>query len=130
MRDLEQRGVPYRYEEVKVPYVKPESNHKYTPDFILPNGIIVETKGQFDTADRQKHELIQKQHPDLDIRFVFSRSSSLLRKNAKTTYAQWCSKRGLKFADKIIPQDWIDEPPCPKRLKAIEDLNNNGKTKP
>lgn len=122
MGDLAARGVSYRYEEVKVRYQKPASDHKYTPDFVLPNGIIVETKGRFEPDDRQKHELVRAQHPHLDIRFVFSRSASPLRKGAKTTYAAWCSKRGFHFADKSIPQSWIDEAPCPRRLAAIENL--------
>lgn len=120
MEDLARRGVSYRYEEVRVGYTKPASSHKYTPDFILPNGIIVETKGLFDCDDRKKHELIQKQHPQLDIRFVFSRSASPIRKGSKTTYASWCSKLGIPFADKVIPQAWVDEPLEPQRLAAIE----------
>ena len=51
-------------------YHKPTS--KYKPDFVLPNGIIIETKGQFLSSDRTKHKLIAKQNPLLDIRFVFS----------------------------------------------------------
>jgi hypothetical protein len=118
--DLTARGVPYRYEEVKLRYTRPASAHKYTPDFILPNGIIVETKGLFDTDDRQKHLQVKAQHPDLDIRFVFSRSASPLRKGAKSTYAEWCRKNGFLFADKLIPQAWTDEPLDPVRLAAIE----------
>lgn len=118
--DLTARGVPFRYEEVKLRYTRPASAHKYTPDFILPNGIIVETKGLFDTEDRQKHLLVKAEHPGLDIRFVFTRSASPLRKGAKTTYAEWCAKNGFTFADKLIPQAWIDEPLEPSRLEAIE----------
>lgn len=119
MEDLATRGVPYRYEEVRLRYEKPASAHKYTPDFILPNGIIVETKGLFDSDDRKKHELIRKQHPALDIRFVFSRSASPIRKGSKTTYGSWCSKLAIPFADKSIPQVWIDEPNDPSRHAAI-----------
>lgn len=118
--DLTKRGVPFRYEEVKLRYTRPASAHKYTPDFILPNGIIVETKGLFDTEDRQKHLLVKAEHPDLDIRFVFTRSASPLRKGAKTTYGEWCQKHGFPFADKLIPQAWIDEPAEPSRLAAID----------
>ena len=60
------------YESYILPYVKPETTHKYNPDFVLPNGIIVETKGLLDIDDRKKHVLIQEQYPNLDIRFVFS----------------------------------------------------------
>lgn len=100
-------------------YTKPASSHKYTPDFVLPNGIIVETKGLWDVDDRKKHELIRKQHPKLDIRFVFSRSASPIRKGSKTTYADVCTKMGITFADKVVPQAWIDEPDDPSRHSAI-----------
>lgn len=118
--DLTKRGVPFRYEEVKLSFIKPATDHKYTPDFILPNGIIVETKGLFDVDDRKKHVLIKAQYPELDIRFVFSRSKSLLRKGAKSSYADWCLKNGFQFADKLIPQAWTDEPADPVRIAAIE----------
>lgn len=133
--DLTARGVPYRYEEVKLRYLKPASKHTYTPDFILPNGIVVETKGRFEVEDRQKHELIREQYPDLDIRLIFTRSAAPLRKGAKSTYADWCAKRGIKFADaptaaqrkrgntQIIPQEWIDEPADPVRLQALIDAS-------
>lgn len=92
-----------------IPY-EVHKNCKYTPDFILPNGIIIESKGRFVTQDRQKHLLIQKQFPELDIRFVFSRSASRISKVSKTTYAKWCQTKGFKYADAVIPQSWIDEP--------------------
>jgi len=108
--DLTERGVGYRYEEVKLPYVQPETSHKYTPDFLLPNGIYVETKGIFAIEDRKKHLLIKEQYPGLDIRFVFSRSKAPIRKGSKTTYADWCEKNGFQYADKLIPKSWTDEP--------------------
>lgn len=81
----------------------------YTPDFVLANGIIVETKGRFITSDRQKHLMIKEQHPDLDIRFVFSNPNSKLYKGSKTTYADWCDKHGFKWAKEEIPLEWIKE---------------------
>lgn len=106
---LESKGIPFRYEELYVPYLIPESSHKYTPDFVLANGIIVETKGIFDSDDRKKHLFIQEQHPDLDIRFVFSSSRSKLYTGSKTSYAEWCEKNGFLFADKLIPVEWLKE---------------------
>jgi hypothetical protein len=97
------------YETSKIKYTIPESNHVYTPDFILPNGIIVETKGRFMIDDRKKHLLIRAQHPDKDIRFVFTRSATKLYKGARTTYADWCVKNNFKFADKCIPDSWFNE---------------------
>lgn len=104
---LKAAGIAYRFEEVAVEYLKPARKAKYTPDFILPNGIVIETKGRFVTEDRQKHLLIKEQRPDLDLRFVFSNSRSRISKKSATTYADWCRKNGFKFADKLVPSEWM-----------------------
>lgn len=106
---LEKAGVPVLFEQFFLEYTSPEVQHKYTPDFELPNGIIIETKGRFMLADRKKHQLIQQQHPELDIRFVFSNSKSKICKTSHTTYAMWCTRNGFKFADRLIPNEWIQE---------------------
>jgi hypothetical protein len=109
-QDLTSRGVGFSYEELVIEYTKPSKKHKYTPDFVLlENGIIVETKGRFITADRQKHLLIKQQHPHLDIRFVFSNSKAKISKASKTTYADWCVKNGFLYADKKVPEAWLKE---------------------
>jgi hypothetical protein len=113
---LTSAGVPFTYEEIKIKYIKPASEHQYTPDFQLDNGIIVETKGRFLIADRKKHILIKRQQPHLDIRFVFSNSSQKLNKGSRTTYAQWCVKNGFEYADKTIPEHWIKE-----RRRSVHD---------
>ena len=107
--DLKARGVHAPFEPFKIVYSKPETNHTYTPDFELPNGIIIETKGRLVIDDRKKHILIKKQRPELDIRFVFQRASNPIRKGSKTTYSMWAEKEGFKWAEKTIPQEWIDE---------------------
>lgn len=106
---IKSKGAKVLYETSKIHYVIPESKHVYTPDFILPNGIIVETKGYLSIEDRKKHLLIQQQHPSKDIRFVFTRSATKLYKGAKTTYSDWCKKNNFKFADKKIPDSWFNE---------------------
>lgn len=106
-KQLTEAGVAYEYETTKIKYVVPESVHKYTPDFVLPNGVVVETKGRFTLSDRKKHLLIQKQRPDLDIRFVFSNSKTKISKGSKTSYADWCDKNNFIFADKEIPEEWL-----------------------
>lgn len=113
--ELLEHGVEFGYESEVVHYVKPAKKARYTPDFILPNGIIIEGKGRFLTADRQKHLLIRDQLPHLDIRFVFSRSAAKIGKGSKTTYADWCRKNGFQFADRTIPQAWIDEALAPQK---------------
>lgn len=108
-QDLAAAGVAFQYEKLKIKYVKPEKDATYTPDFVLPNGIIIETKGRFVTADRLKHIEIKKQHPHHDIRFVFSNSRQTISKTSKTTYAAWCEKHGFLYADKEIPESWLAE---------------------
>lgn len=107
---LDQLGVEYTYEKVKLKYIRPASEHIYTPDFVLANGIIVETKGRFLLADRMKHLMVKKHNPELDIRFVFSNSNARISKASKTTYAMWCRKNNYLFSDKTIPKEWLDEP--------------------
>jgi hypothetical protein len=109
--ELKAAGVPVRFEELVIEYHKPARTAKYMPDFVLPNGIIVETKGRFVTADRQKHNLIHEQKPELDIRFVFSNSRQRISKKSNTTYAMWCDRYGFQYADKSIPLAWIKEAP-------------------
>lgn len=106
-KQLEAKGVKVEYETTKIKYVVPESLHTYTPDFVLPNNIIVETKGRFVAADRKKHLFVKKDHPELDIRFVFSNSKTKISKGSKTSYADWCEKNGFQYADKEIPDTWL-----------------------
>ena len=108
--ELRARGIPVRFEQLKIEYEVPSKKHKYTPDFELPNKIIVETKGRFVTKDRQKHILIKQQHPEFDIRFVFQNPNARISKASSTTYAAWCEKNGFLYAKGSIPQSWIDEP--------------------
>lgn len=103
---LRSLGIIFTYEKLQLGYIQPESSHTYTPDFVLANGIIVETKGKFELSDRKKHLLVKAQHPDLDIRFVFSNSRQKISKTSKTTYGAWCEKNGFVYADKFIPLTW------------------------
>lgn len=106
---LEEQGVLYDYETKKIKFIRPSREATYTPDFILPNGIIIEAKGQFVTSDRQKHLWIRDQHPELDIRFVFFNPNQKIGKRSKTSYGDWCEKKGFLYAQGLIPQEWIME---------------------
>ena len=107
-KELKAKGVEFTYEKEKIKWVDLKVR-TYTPDFVLGNGIIIETKGRFVANDRRKHKEIKKQFPDLDIRFVFYNSRSKLYKGAKSSYADWCDKYGFKYADKSIPDVWLQE---------------------
>ena len=101
---LERVGAPFDYESLKVKYTKEST---YTPDFILPNGIIIEAKGYWIPADRTKHLRVRDCNPELDIRFCFQNAHNTLSKKSKTTYGEWCDKHGFLWAHKTIPTEWI-----------------------
>ena len=105
---LKERNHKFMYEEIKIEW-EDLAYRTYTPDFVLDNGIMIETKGLFTTADRRKHLAVKKQHPKLDIRFVFTNSRTKLRKGAKSNYGEWCIKHGFRYYDRIIPEDWLKE---------------------
>ena len=105
---LSENKIDFEYEKTIINYIKPETKHTYTIDFTLPNGILVETKGRWVIEDRKKHLLIKKQHPELDIRLVFQNAKTKIRKGSKTTYADWCDKNGIIWAEKNIPKSWFE----------------------
>lgn len=106
---LKSLGVEVNFESTKIKYTVPETNHTYTPDFTLPNGILVETKGKLEPKDRAKHLFVKHQNPKLDIRFVFQRPHDPINKGSKTTYANWADKNGFKWAARLIPEAWVRE---------------------
>ena len=108
-----------RYEVLKVEW-EDLRYRTYTPDFVLDNGIIIETKGIFDSDDRRKHREIQRQHPELDIRFVFSNAKAKLYKGAKSRYFDWCEQHKFQWANRVIPEDWLKEKGKEITVKKIE----------
>ena len=105
---LKTRQKKVEYEKLKIEW-EDLKYRTYTPDFELDNGIIIETKGIFSAADRRKHVEIQRQHPTLDIRFVFSNANAKLYKGAKSRYCDWCEQKGFKWAHRVIPEEWLKE---------------------
>lgn len=103
--------VPFEYETLELTYTIPSSLHKYTPDFILANGIIVECKGVLDLETRKKMKLVIDQNPLLDIRMVFQRPENKLSKASKTTYAGWCTKNKIKWGKVADIPLWAKEVP-------------------
>ena len=105
---LKSRQKKVEYEKLKIEW-EDLKYRTYTPDFELDNGIIIETKGIFSATDRRKHVEIQRQHPTLDIRFVFSNANAKLYKGAKSRYCDWCEQKGFKWAHRVIPEGWLLE---------------------
>lgn len=101
---LRREGVEFEYETLRIKYTRLSV---YTPDFIFPNGVIIEAKGFFKPSDRTKHRLIQQQHGDAyDIRFLFQNAYNTLTKNSDTTYSEWCDRHGFLWCHQRIPTEW------------------------
>jgi len=115
-QQLEDMGINFDYERDVIVWVQPAQTRKYTPDFFLPNGIIIEAKGKWTIEDRKKMANVREQNPNLDIRMLFQFDNKLNRR-AKTRYSDWCKQRCIPYAVGKIPQEWLDEvgdtePPC------------------
>ena len=117
---LAEAKIKAQYEPGRIPYtVAPKT---YTPDFVLPNGIVIETKGYFLPADRTKHLAIKAQYPNIDLRFIFQNPKQRLNKTSRTTYEAWCIQHGFIYAAKWIPQTWLDEPPDDTKIAAVQEV--------
>ena len=103
---LNEAKIAFGYEDTVIPYTKPATKHKYTIDFRLPNGILIEAKGRWTLEDRKKHLLVREQNPELDIRIIFQSPNNKIRKGSKTTYADFCDKHGIQWAAKEVPESW------------------------
>lgn len=99
--------IEYEPKDARLNYNRPS---KYLPDFRLPNGILIETKGRFTSTDRSKMLRVKEQNPHVDIRFVFQRANNRLTKakNSKT-YWQWCEQHGFQWSQTSIPESWWKE---------------------
>lgn len=99
--------VLYEPQSVKIFYNIP---FRYIPDFVLPNGIIVEAKGYLRPRDRTKMRKVKEQNPDLDIRFVFQNARNRLTKSKNSeTYGEWAERIGFPWAEGRIPDSWFRE---------------------
>ena len=112
---LTEDKIKFDYESRKIKYKKYDTipTCTYTPDFPLVKKdgslMYLETKGRFLSADRSKHLRVKKEHPDLDIRFVFQ-YDNWLTKTKTSKYSDWCIKKGFKYTvGTSIPKEWMEE---------------------
>lgn len=106
---LEGKPVDAFYEDDTFEY-RVEETKKYTPDWLIvtpTTEFYIEFKGVLDGATRKKMKLIKKQHPELDIRFVFEQASNKIMKTSKTTYGMWADQWGFLWADNELPKEWL-----------------------
>lgn len=121
-QDLQDRGISFEYEAESYEYQKQPYNakcstcgstnvwelRKYTPDFFLPNGVIIEAKGRWLAKERKLLRSLLDLNPYLDIRMLFMRDN-WLTKNHTQRYSDWCNRRGIKWAIGRVPGEWVDE---------------------
>lgn len=117
---LDKSGIGYEYEPEKIDYrtrvvsgICGKCGHfivyqkrRYTPDFVLANGIRLEVKGRLTSKDRSKLLAVLEQNPKLDLRLVFG-ANNKLTKNKPKRYANWASENNILFCIKEVPQSWL-----------------------
>jgi Autographiviridae endonuclease I len=132
---LDAGGVAYGFESQWIRYIVPEREAKYLPDFSFEgSNIVIEAKGRFGggnpkfkqpatdgAKERQKLILLKEQHPELDIRILFSRASTPIYPKSKTTYAKWATDHGFKWAEKVVPPEWLAD--------ILQDIKQSKKRK-
>lgn len=122
-QSLEDRGISYEYELYQYPFLRRVKNGEcgecgsndvnqlgwYTPDFFLPNGIVIEAKGKFVARERTKILAVMETNPELDLRMMFQRDNKLTKRST-TRYSEWCDRHNIRYhIGTDIPIDWIEE---------------------
>ena len=117
--DLDKEGIPWLYEPEKIDWFPaPPKFRTYTPDFKVMRRdgsyFFVEFKGYLRPGDKTKMRAVKKQHPEIDIRFVFMNAykyaSKHVRKDGtRQTYAQWAESYGYQWAHQVMPEEWLSE---------------------
>lgn len=105
---LQDLNINYTYESTIISYIIPESSHKYKVDWSFDKPIFIETKGWLSSSiERKKYELIKKQYPNLDLRFIFANTNKFCG-GTKYSHATWAKKQGFKYCS-INDYDTIKE---------------------
>lgn len=122
-RDIVQHAIdlelPYEYEPITLGYqssiVKGActacgaagravvQRRTYTPDLVLPNGIVVEIKGKFDASKRNLMRQLVRCNPDVDIRFIFMRDNRFGAAKNRKRYSDWARALGVTCVE--VPVD-------------------------
>lgn len=106
-RDLTERGVGFEYEARTLVYQ--DGTRRYTPDFVLDNGIMLEVKGWLKREDRQKLVEVRIENPRIDLRLVLADPRRRLDKFKPITAGEWSSKHCWTWCEApSIPTYWID----------------------
>jgi len=103
-------AVSFLYEPDKIPFIQPQQNRNYIPDWKIGE-MYLETKGKLTAEDRKKYEWFKQSNPNIDVRFVFMRATEKIRRGSKTTYGDWATNKGFMWCDfrQGIPTEWLKE---------------------
>ena len=95
--------------EPQKPVIRYTTSSRYIPDLRLPGDIFIECKGYFDARARAKMLAVKKQHPELDIRFLFQRANNRLTKSKNSMmYWEWAERHGFLWAEgTCVPEEWF-----------------------
>lgn len=110
-------GATFDYERESYPWVEASPNgycpscgdravvdRRYTPDFFLSNGVIIEAKGRFTPKDRKIAIAMRDQGRGIKLLFQFDNK---LSRKSKSRYSDWATKNGIDFAIRTIPEHWV-----------------------
>lgn len=103
------RGIDLVYEDKQDKLLY---NKLYQPDFRLPGGILIETKGYHRNLGDALTKLcsVVRCNPDIDLRIVWSNANMKVpfyKNKKKMTAKQWSEKNGFQWAHEYIPDNWF-----------------------
>ena len=104
-------SVPVIYETDIIPYVIPEKECSYTPDFKLWDNSYLEIKGWLRPTDRVKMLNVKRCNPNVVIKFAFQNPETKIARGSKTSYGSWATNHDFPWcwADNI-PVEWLINP--------------------
>jgi len=105
--DMTKRKIPYKYEAITMTYQ--HEPQKYTPDFILKNGKVLEYKGKMTNETRKKLLSIKRCNPGTCLCLIFEKPNNKIRKGSKTTYGQWAERNGFPWSEHYCKKEWVKE---------------------
>lgn len=80
------------------------TNHKYLPDFVINEKVIVETKGKWDAQDRKKAIEICN---NTDYTLVLLFQNPLQKITKRVNYGKWCDLNNIKWLSS--KEDWVSK---------------------
>ena len=105
---LQKQGLSFSYEKESFVYYR---KGRYTPDFTIdgPHPFHIEVKGYWFPADRSKVLATIIANPEMRLLVALQRPFMTISKKSKTTYAAWCTQKGIPWCSIPIPEDFINQ---------------------